>query len=159
MCRITLTRSNPGNLFILCLCLGHLAVQGGEGSGLVGVSGQLGLDRPEVGVGELGGVLGEHGLPACGSLLVQDEAYAEHGGRLQDGDSLCGLALVEGTSLLSYLTHDVGAAGLVSQEGGKVEGLGGVLGRVEVHVSTLLVRLLVIDEPQGPVTGCSEFTS
>ena len=57
-----------------------------------------------------------------------------------------------------HLPEGVGHAGLVGQEGGEVDRLGGVILGPGAHLSSLLLAPLVGQEAHVPVAGGVEFT-
>jgi len=59
-----------------------------------------------------------------GGLGVSDETNADHGGSLEDSDSLSDLLLVELGTGLVHIAEDVGHASLVAHEGSEVAWLG-----------------------------------
>jgi hypothetical protein len=77
----------------------------------------------------LANVLGPDGFEcaeAARRLNVADEADADERGRLEDGDGLDDLLFVDLGAGPVDLADDVGHAGLVGEEGGEVDRLGGV---------------------------------
>jgi len=71
---------------------------------------------------------GGEGTEATGGLNVSNESNDLHGGALNDGDGMDDILLDGLLSFASLLVlDDVGHAGLVANEGGKVNGLGGVI--------------------------------
>ena len=62
-----------------------------------------------------------------GSVNVANNTNGDHGRSLDDGDSLHDLFLVDLGAGSVHLPDDVSHAGLVAEEGGQVDGLGGII--------------------------------
>lgn len=109
----------------------------------------------------LGQVLGPDGgqrAETAGSLDVTDNTDNNHGGGLDDGDGLDDLLLVHLGTGTVQVTDDVGHTGLVTHEGGQVDGLGGIILGEGLGLTLVAGSTLAGQETQGSVTWPFEFT-
>jgi len=87
----------------------------------------------------------------AGGLDVTDNTDDNHGGSLDDGDGLDDLLLVHlGTGTVE-ITNDVSHTGLVTHEGGQVDGLGGIILGEGLSLSSVAGSALTGKEPEGTV--------
>ena len=106
-------------------------------------------------------VLGEDGLEGAqtlGRLDVADDADDDHWWRLDDGDRLDGLLLVELGAEFVDITHDVCHAGLVADEGRQVHGLGGVVLGEGFALASMAARALLGQEAKRAMSRMLELT-
>merc|ERR1719203_770834 len=101
---------------------------------------------------------GGKGTETTGGLDVTNQTHDLHGGGLDDGHGLDGLLFVDLGSGLVDLTQDVSHTGLVTQEGGQMTLLLGVILREGADATTVVGASLAGQETQGPVTGSFVFT-
>ena len=92
------------------------------------------------------------GSHATWGLDVADEADALHGRRLDDGNSLDNVLLVDLRAGTVGLTNDVGHTGLVTQESGHVDGLGSVVLGEGLNLSAVAGGPLLWVESHGAMT-------
>merc|ERR1711977_186040 len=136
----------------------ELLVNTGTLSVLLGVAGEslLGLGGTpvlvEAALALVGKMLspdGAEGLEATRSLDVANKTAHDHGGALNDGDSLHDLLLVGLGAGLVHVTADVGVASLVAHEGSKVGGIRGLVEREALDLALGLGATLLGEEPKG----------
>ena len=110
-------------------------------------------------VGEMVGPDGGQSTETVGGLDVTDHTDNNHGGSLNNGDSLTGLLAVPhlGTRH-GDLTENVGHTGLVTHEGGEVAWLLLVVLGESTDTSSDGLRALAGEESQRPVTGSFELS-
>ncbi len=121
-----------------------LASLGGQVLGILGEGFLLGGNPVlvEATAHSLAQVLSPHGgqgAETTGSLDVADDADNNHGGSLDDGDSLDDLLLVGLGARTVKVADNVGHAGLVAQEGSQVGSSGGVVLGEGFHLAAKLV--------------------
>ena len=105
-------------------------------------------------------VLGPDGLEgaeAPGGLDVADHADGHHGRRLDDGDRLDDLLLVDLGAGAVGLAHDVGHAGLVADEGREVARLRGVVLGEGLDLAAVALGALLGVEAHGPMAGSGKL--
>lgn len=115
----------------------------------------------EAPAGLFSNVLGPDGLEGAEAprgLDVTDHADAHHGRSLDDGHRLDDLLLVQFGAGTIGLAHDVGHAGLVSDEGREVARLGGVVLGEGLDLSAVALGALLGVESHGPMTGSGKLT-
>merc|ERR1719163_1658458 len=101
---------------------------------------------------------GAEGLEATRSLDVANKTAHDHGGALNDGDSLHDLLLVGLGAGLVDITADVGAASLVAHEGGQVGLRTGIVQGERLDLALGFSAALLGEEPKGTVAGDLELT-
>lgn len=115
----------------------------------------------ESSAGSIRNVLGPDGLKspqASGSLDVANNTDSDHGRRLQDGDWLDDLLLVELGALSGDLSNNVRHTGLVADETGQVTRLGLVILGVGLEAAEMAAASLSGQKALGTVAGCFEFS-
>merc|ERR1711977_436395 len=100
---------------------------------------------------------GAEGLEATRSLDVANKTAHDHGGALNDGDSLHDLLLVGLGAGLVHVTADVGVASLVAHEGGQVGSVRGLIERKALDLALGLGAALLGEEPKGTMARPFEF--
>jgi len=111
-------------------------------------------------LGLLADVVGPDGLEgpqATGGLDVADDAHADHGGSLDDGDGLDDFLLVHLGAVSVDDPRDVGHTGLVADKPGEVTFLGLVVLGVGLDAAEMTAGPLPGEEPFGTVSGGFEF--
>lgn len=98
------------------------------------------------------------GAEAIGGLDVSDNADNSHRGRLHNGDCLHGFLLVKLGAGALDLSDNVGHAGLVTDEGGQVARLGGVVAREGTNPTSMVFSPLLRSELEVAAAGVLEFT-
>jgi len=109
----------------------------------------------------LGQVLGPdsgQGAKTAGSLDVSDNTDNDHGRGLDDGDGLDNLLLVHLGTGTVQVADDVGHTGLVTHEGGQVDGLGGIILGEGLSLTSVAGSALAGQEPEGTVTRSLKLT-
>ena len=96
---------------------------------------------------------GGEGSETSGSLDVANDTDNDHGGSLEDGDSLDNLFFVHLGAGTVELTDNVGHAGLVAHEGGQMDGLGRVIPREGLDLASVSAGSLAGQEPKRSMTG------
>lgn len=150
--------TDGGAVLLDALDLG-LNVGGVTLSVLLGVAGEgllLGVVPVlvEATLGLLGQVLspdGGEGAESAGGLDVANKTDGNHGGGLEDGDSLENLLLVDVGAGLVDSAGDVGHTSLVGHEGGEVGGLGGVILGESPDLTAVVLRALAREKSQAAV--------
>lgn len=107
-------------------------------------------------------VLGEHsgeGAETAGGLSVSDNTDDLHGRALDDGGGVDDV-LLDGLLTLTTLLvlDDVGHAGLVAHEGGKVNGLGGVVAGEGSNATAVMARAALGKVGKRAAPGVLEFS-
>ena len=107
-------------------------------------------------------VLGEHGgegAETAGGLSVADNTDDLHGRALNDGGGVDDV-LLDGLLTLTTLLvlDDVGHAGLVAHEGGKVNGLAGVVTGEGSYATAMMARAALGKVGEGAAPGVLEFS-
>merc|ERR1719367_41976 len=101
---------------------------------------------------------GLEGTEAAGGLDVTDQTHSHHGRGLDDGHSLNNVLLVDLGARPVGFPHNVGHAGLVAEEGGQVDGLGGVVLGEGLDLAPVACRTLLGAESHRPMTGRRKLT-
>ena len=105
-------------------------------------------------------VLGPDGLEGAETprgFDVADHADAHHGRSLNDGHRLDDLLLVDLGAWTVGLAHDVGHAGLVTDEGREVARLGGVVLGERLDLAAVALGALLGIEPHRPMAGSGKL--
>jgi hypothetical protein len=93
------------------------------------------------------------------SLLVTDNTDNDHRRSLEDGNSLKDLLLVEELAKRTVdITNNVGHTSLVAHESGQMAGLGSIILRESVDLTTVVVSTLAGTETKRTVTGSLKLT-
>ena len=101
---------------------------------------------------------GGQSTETVGGLSVTNKTNANHGGGLEDGDSLSDLLLMElGTRLLN-ITEDVGHTGLVTHESSQMAWLGLIILGEGLDLTLEVLGSLSWKETKGTATGMLELT-
>ena len=102
---------------------------------------------------------GGEGAHAAGGGDVADEADDLHGGALEHGDGVHNI-LLDGLLTLTTLLilDDVGHAGLVAHEGGKVDGLGGIISGEGSDAATIVTCASLGEVGEGAAPGVLELS-
>ena len=107
-------------------------------------------------------VLGEHGgegAETAGGLSVADNTDDLHGRALNDGGGVDDVLLDGFLTLTTLLVlDDVGHAGLVAHEGGKVNGLAGVVTGEGSYATAMMARAALGKVGEGAAPGVLEFS-
>merc|ERR1712226_830150 len=109
----------------------------------------------------VGDVLGPDGLEraqASRRLDVSNNTNANHRRRVNNGDRLDDLLLVELVALASDLTHDVRHTGLVTDEAGEMARLGLVVLGERLEAAEMAAASLAREKSLATVAGCFEFS-
>lgn len=101
---------------------------------------------------------GGQGTETTGSLGVTDNTDNNHGGSLDDGDSLEDLLLVHLGTRTLQITDDVSHTGLETHEGSQVDGLAGIILGEGLDVTTHGAGALAGEETEGTVTRGFKLT-
>ena len=104
---------------------------------------------------------GREGAEATGGLDVADEANDLHGRALNDGGRVHNVLLDGGLTFLQATLlelDDVGHASLVANEGGKVDGLGGVVTRERSNATAVVTGAPLGEVGKRVVAGVLVFT-
>lgn len=105
-------------------------------------------------------MLGKDGLQGTGatrSLDVSNNTDDNNWRGFDDGNGLNDFLLVDLGSWLVDITDDVGHAGLVAQEGGKVDWLAGVILGESLALTTETTGTFLGGKTHRTVTGSGEF--
>lgn len=138
---------------LLALLLGHSLGVVGEGFLLAAVP--VLVEATTAGIGKVVSPDGGEGAETAGGVDVTDKTDGNHGGSVDDGDSLEDLLLVGELGLGSVdLTDDVGHAGLVAHEGSKMAGVSLVVLGEGFDLAAAVDGALAGTESEGTVTGC-----
>jgi hypothetical protein len=107
-------------------------------------------------------VLGPHGgegAQTAGGLNVTNHADDLHGGAFDDGTGVNDILLDDLLAFTTLLILDnVSHAGLVAHEGGKVDGLGGVVAGERSNAAAVVTGASLREVGQGALTGMLELT-
>jgi len=101
---------------------------------------------------------GGEGTKTTGSLDVTNDTNDDHGGSLNDADGLDDLLLVHLGTRTVKITNNVSHTGLVTHEGGQVDGLGLVILGERLHTTTVGSATLARKETKMAVSGSLELS-
>lgn len=93
-----------------------------------------------------------------GGLGVTNETNADHGGSLEDGDSLSDLLLVKLRTGLLHISQDVGHTGLVAHESSQVAGLGLIILGEGLNLTSEVLGSLSGQETKRTAAGMLELS-
>jgi hypothetical protein len=109
-------------------------------------------------IGKMGGPNSGQCAKTVGGLNISNNTDNVHGWGLQDSNGLNSLLLVELRSRAFNFTDNMGHAGLVAHEGGKVARLARIIAREGTNPASVVLGPLLGEELKGTMAWLLKFT-